>query len=75
MSITHNPQKAFSLHFDDPSWKRYMMSLKPLGLNILLNTCNNNTQAHYTKFCSHITCEAMYNEDLVPVSQRRYVIS
>lgn len=28
-------------------------------------------QEHYTQFCSHITCEAMYNENLVPVTNRR----
>ena len=72
MSLTHDHLTAFGLQFDDVSWKRHIPSLKPLGLNILLNTCNPATQNHYTKFCSHITCEAMYNEDLVPVSQRRY---
>ncbi|KAK3883547.1 hypothetical protein Pcinc_012150 [Petrolisthes cinctipes] len=71
MSLTHDHQTAFGLQFDDPMWRRYLLSLKPLGLNILLNTCNPGTQSHYTQFCSHITCEAMYNEDLVPVSQRR----
>ncbi|KAK8379307.1 hypothetical protein O3P69_019293 [Scylla paramamosain] len=71
MSLTHDHQTAFGLQFDDPSWQRYLLSLKPLGLNILLNTCNPATQHHYTQFCAHITCEAMFNEDLVPVSQRR----
>ncbi|XP_050731549.1 transmembrane protein 94-like isoform X3 [Eriocheir sinensis] len=70
MSLTHDHQTAFGLQFDDPMWRRYLLSLKPLGLNILLNTCNPATQEHYTQFCAHITCEAMYNEDLVPVSQR-----
>ncbi|KAG7159691.1 Transmembrane protein 94-like 7, partial [Homarus americanus] len=70
MSPTHDHQTAFGLQFDDPMWRRYLLSLKPLGLNILLNTCNPATQNHYTQFCAHITCEAMYNEDLVPVSQR-----
>lgn len=28
-------------------------------------------QEKYTEFCSHITCEAMYNENLVPVTNRR----
>ncbi|XP_045610382.1 transmembrane protein 94 isoform X1 [Procambarus clarkii] len=73
MSLTHDHQTAFGLQFDDPMWRRYLLSLKPLGLNILLNTCNPATQNHYTQFCAHITCEAMYNEDLVPVSQRSNV--
>ncbi|CAL4159798.1 unnamed protein product, partial [Meganyctiphanes norvegica] len=71
MSLTHDHQTPFGLQFDDPSWNKYLRSLKPLGLNILLNTCNPATQDHYTRFCSHITCQSMYNEDLVPVSQRR----
>ncbi|XP_066939124.1 transmembrane protein 94 isoform X23 [Macrobrachium rosenbergii] len=73
LSLTHDHQTAFGLQFDDPMWRRYLLSLKPLGLNILLNTCNPATQNHYTQFCAHITCEAMYNEDLVPVSQRSSV--
>lgn len=28
-------------------------------------------QECYTAFCSHITCEAIYNENLVPVTNRR----
>lgn len=50
-----------------------MGSLKPIGLGILLNTCNMDTQEHYVQFCSHVTCEALYNEDLVPVTNRRCV--
>lgn len=38
-----------------------------------LNYYNPNLflQEHYSHFCSHITCEAMYNEHLVPVTNRR----
>lgn len=32
-----------------------------------------DTQEHYVQFCSHVTCEALYNEDLVPVTNRRCV--
>lgn len=28
-------------------------------------------QEHYAQFYSHITCEAIHNEDLVPVTNRR----
>uniref|UniRef100_A0A1B6JBX6 Uncharacterized protein n=1 Tax=Homalodisca liturata TaxID=320908 RepID=A0A1B6JBX6_9HEMI len=71
LDLTHDNACPFRLHFDDPAWRRYLSSLKPLGLAILLNTCNMDTQDHYTQFCSHVTCEALYNEDLVPVSNRR----
>uniref|UniRef100_A0A1B6BXT8 Cation-transporting P-type ATPase C-terminal domain-containing protein n=1 Tax=Clastoptera arizonana TaxID=38151 RepID=A0A1B6BXT8_9HEMI len=71
LDLTHDRNCPFRLHFDDKGWKQHLPSLKPLGLAILLNTCNMNTQDHYTQFCSHVTCEALYNEDLVPVTNRR----
>lgn len=71
LDLTHHYDDPFEVHFDDTLWKKYLSSLKPLGLAILLNTCNLDTQEHYTGFCSHITCEAMYNEHLVPVTNRR----
>lgn len=71
LDLTHDNACPFRLQFDDPSWSKHLRSLKPLGLAILLNTCNMDTQDHYTQFCSHVTCEALYNEDLVPVANRR----
>nr|XP_023017721.1 transmembrane protein 94 isoform X2 [Leptinotarsa decemlineata] len=71
LDLTHKHNEPFKLYFDDQDWSKYLSSLKPLGLAILLNTCNVDTQKHYTSFCSHITCEAMYNENLVPVTNRR----
>ncbi|XP_017785001.1 PREDICTED: transmembrane protein 94 isoform X2 [Nicrophorus vespilloides] len=71
LDVTYNPNEPFKLHFDDMKWHNHLNSLKPLGLSILLNTCNLDTQDHYTQFCAHITCEAMYNENLVPVTNRR----
>ncbi|KAL1497616.1 hypothetical protein ABEB36_008545 [Hypothenemus hampei] len=71
LDLTHNLNDPFRLHFDDQDWQKHLSSLKPLGLAILLNTCHIDTQEHYSNFCSHISCEAMYNENLVPVSNRR----
>ncbi|XP_050510004.1 transmembrane protein 94 isoform X2 [Diabrotica virgifera virgifera] len=71
LDLTHRHNDPFKLHFDDQEWNRYLSNLKPLGLAILLNTCNIDTKEHYNTFCSHITCEAMYNENLVPVTNRR----
>ncbi|CAH1113628.1 unnamed protein product [Psylliodes chrysocephalus] len=71
LDLTHHNNDPFKLHFDDQEWNKYLSNLKPLGLAILLNTCNINTKEHYTTFCSHITCEAIYNENLVPVTNRR----
>lgn len=44
LDLTHNHSEPFKLHFDDHDWQRHLASLKPLGLAILLNTCNFNTQ-------------------------------
>ncbi|XP_056644666.1 transmembrane protein 94 isoform X2 [Diorhabda sublineata] len=71
LDLTHHHNDPFKLHFDDKEWNKFMSNLKPLGLAILLNTCNINTKENYNSFCSHITCEAMYNENLVPVTNRR----
>lgn len=71
LDLTHNHSDPFRLRFDDKNWQKHLPSLKPLGLAILLNTCHVETLEHYSHFCSHITCEAMYNENLVPVTNRR----
>ncbi|XP_047352774.1 transmembrane protein 94 isoform X3 [Vespa velutina] len=71
LDLTHDHALPFRLQFDDHSWRQHLNSLKPLGLAILLNTCNMETQEHYTQFCCHVTCEAVYNENLVPVTNRR----
>ncbi|XP_011498921.1 PREDICTED: uncharacterized protein KIAA0195 isoform X1 [Ceratosolen solmsi marchali] len=71
LDLTHDRALPFKLQFDDHSWRQHLNSLKPLGLAILLNTCNMETQEHYTQFCCHVTCEALYNENLVPVTNRR----
>ncbi|XP_044574421.1 transmembrane protein 94 isoform X2 [Cotesia glomerata] len=70
LDLTHDHALPFRLQFDDPSWRHHLNSLKPLGLAILLNTCNMETQEHYAQFCCHVTCEAFYNENLVPVINR-----
>lgn len=44
LDLTHNHHDPFKLHFDDHEWNKFMPSLKPLGLAILLNTCNITTQ-------------------------------
>ncbi|XP_063995307.1 transmembrane protein 94 isoform X2 [Diachasmimorpha longicaudata] len=71
LDLTHDHALPFRLQFDDQSWRQHLNSLKPLGLAILLNTCNMETQEHYSQFCCHVTCETLYNENLVPVTNRR----
>ncbi|GFR33293.1 transmembrane protein 94 [Trichonephila clavata] len=71
LDLTHNLHSPFGIQFDDPNWKFYADNLKPLGLGILLNTCNPKAQEHYTKFSDHIACESLYNESAVPVVNKR----
>ena len=44
LTITHDHRNPFKVDFDDPTWRQYITSLKPLGLSILLNTCNLSTE-------------------------------
>lgn len=46
----------------------------PTGLAILVNTCCPHTQAHYAKFCGHVTAVAMLDKDLVPVTNRYAIV-
>ncbi len=59
------------MQFDDPNWDRFLLNLKPLGLAILLNTCNKPSFEEYTRFCDHIACESQHNEAAVPVVNKR----
>eukprot|EP00095_Tigriopus_kingsejongensis_P007584 maker-scaffold506_size152672-snap-gene-0.29 protein:Tk07584 transcript:maker-scaffold506_size152672-snap-gene-0.29-mRNA-1 annotation:"Uncharacterized protein KIAA0195" len=63
LTITHDPHNPTLVEFDDPNWRRYLPFLKPLGLGIVLNTCNIQTEEKYTNFFNHLTCESMKNED------------
>ncbi|XP_058815136.1 transmembrane protein 94 isoform X2 [Topomyia yanbarensis] len=71
LDLTHDQHSPFKLEFDDHDYKNHLSSLKPLGLAILVNTCCPLTQAHYAKFCGHVTAVAMLDKDLVPVTNRR----
>ncbi len=71
--MTHDSRNAFELHFDETSWESHLPTLKPIGLNILLNNCNYQTRATYSSFHSHITHELQSNGNdlVVPVTSRR----
>ncbi|XP_050082720.1 transmembrane protein 94 isoform X2 [Anopheles aquasalis] len=71
LDLTHDQHSPFRLEFDDHDFKNHLTSLKPLGIAILVNTCCPLTQAHYAKFCGHVTAVAMLDKDLVPVTNRR----
>lgn len=71
LDLTHSINGPFGLQFDEPKWKKYLSNLKPLGLSILLNTCNPSSQEHYSQFCDHIACESLHNDAAVPVVNKR----
>lgn len=71
MDVTHDTHNAFGLQFDDMYWDRFLTSLKPLGMAILLNTCNPRTQEEFVQFSDHIACESMNSEVAVPVINKR----
>ena len=58
LSITPDRKNPFKVEFDDQSWEKYEEHLKPLGLSILLNTCNISTEERYTNFFNHLVCES-----------------
>ena len=58
LTVTHDHNNPFQVDFDDPHWREYLPSLKPLGLSILLNTCNLWTEEKYTYFFQHLLCES-----------------
>jgi len=80
LDITQDSENK--LHFDCTSWQDHISNLKPLGLNILLNTCNDDTRVTYSSFHSHLSHEVFCNKAhsnhwandeklIVPVTSRR----
>lgn len=49
-------------------------TLSLTGLAILMNTCCQRTQEHYSKFCAHVTAVATLDKDLVPVTNRYDIV-
>ena len=50
LTISQDHNNPYQVQFDDPNWKQHLPSLKPLGLSVLLNTCNVETEEKYTDF-------------------------
>ncbi|XP_027197500.2 transmembrane protein 94-like protein l(2)k05819 isoform X3 [Dermatophagoides pteronyssinus] len=71
LDITLDRRNPYGLQFDDIYWNRYLSNLKPLGLAILLNTCNPATQEEFIRYSDHIACESLANEVAVPVVSKR----
>ncbi|OQR73359.1 hypothetical protein BIW11_09782 [Tropilaelaps mercedesae] len=60
-----------SIMFDDPKWTTFLQNLKPLGLSILLNNCNEKTYEKYAAFFDHVNFESESREMWVPVLNKR----
>ncbi|XP_061561658.1 transmembrane protein 94 isoform X2 [Phycodurus eques] len=55
LSLSQDQQNPASIQFDDLSWQCHLPSLKPLGLNIMLNLCNNNVTQQLCRFSDHLS--------------------
>lgn len=55
LSLSQDQQNPVSIQFDDSGWQGHLPSLKPLGLNILLNLCNANVTQQLCHFSDHLS--------------------
>ncbi|XP_047232729.1 transmembrane protein 94 isoform X4 [Girardinichthys multiradiatus] len=55
LSLTQDQQNPTSIQFDDLSWQGHLPSLKPLGLNIMLNLCNARVSQQLCLFSDHLS--------------------
>lgn len=57
-NVTHDYTNGFQLKFDDTNWCQSLSMFKPLGLSILLNTCNKQISNNYLNFCDFIRTQS-----------------
>lgn len=55
LSLSQDQQNPVSIQFDDLSWQGHLASLKPLGLNIMLNLCNAGVTQQLCRFSDHLS--------------------
>ncbi|KAL0984076.1 hypothetical protein UPYG_G00136750 [Umbra pygmaea] len=55
LSLSQDQQNPVSIQFDEQGWQCHMSSLKPLGLNILLNLCNASVTQQLCRFSDHLS--------------------
>uniref|UniRef100_A0A8C7ZZ23 Transmembrane protein 94 n=1 Tax=Oryzias sinensis TaxID=183150 RepID=A0A8C7ZZ23_9TELE len=55
LSLSQDQQNPASIQFDDLSWQCHLPSLKPLGLNIMLNLCNAGVTQQLCRFSDHLS--------------------
>ncbi|XP_036811616.1 transmembrane protein 94 isoform X1 [Oncorhynchus mykiss] len=55
LSLSQDQQNPVSIQFDEQGWQCHLPSLKPLGLNILLNLCNASVTQQLCRFSDHLS--------------------
>ncbi|XP_041829106.1 transmembrane protein 94 isoform X2 [Melanotaenia boesemani] len=70
LSLSQDQQNPASIQFDDLSWQFHLSSLKPLGLNIMLNLCNASVTQQLCRFSDHLSNLALQesNGTVLPVN-------
>ncbi|XP_018417051.1 PREDICTED: transmembrane protein 94 isoform X1 [Nanorana parkeri] len=54
LRLSQDQQNPQSIQFDESNWPLHLSSLKPLGLNVLLNLCNPNVTNTLCRFSDHL---------------------
>ncbi|EMP23802.1 hypothetical protein UY3_19244 [Chelonia mydas] len=54
LSLSQDQQNPSCIQFDDSNWQMHLTSLKPLGLNVLLNLCNASVTERLCRFSDHL---------------------
>ncbi|EHB10775.1 hypothetical protein GW7_04468 [Heterocephalus glaber] len=54
LSLSQDQQNPSCIQFDDSNWQFHLTSLKPLGLNVLLNLCNASVTERLCRFSDHL---------------------
>ncbi|KAL7053248.1 hypothetical protein AAHC03_025552 [Spirometra sp. Aus1] len=54
LDVTTPSEFIYTLHFVTPRWHHFLGSLKPIGLSLLLNNCQQHTREHYVEFADHL---------------------
>lgn len=54
LSLSQDQQNPSCIQFDDTNWQLHLASLKPLGLNVLLNLCSATVTERLCRFSDHL---------------------
>ena len=54
LSLSQDQQNPSCIQFDDSNWQLHLTSLKPLGLNVLLNLCDASVTERLCQFSDHL---------------------